>query len=183
MPQLGEIKKGREIRRLGTCKYVWIACETCGKERWVEIRKTGKPKNPLCRLCNSRKGGYASKGLKEREANPNWKGGRGKDGHGYIRILLYPDDLFYPMANKKGYVLEHRLVMAQHLGRCLWPYEVVHHKNGARDDNRPENLRLFTSKSDHTEYERRIRQLEKRVTLLEAENALLNAWAIIDLTA
>jgi hypothetical protein len=76
---------------------------------------------------------------------PKWKGGRRfKNAGGYV--LVYNRDEFPEMkrlGTPGSYLLEHRLVMARHLGRSLASNERVHHKNGKRDDNRIENLELW----------------------------------------
>ena len=72
----------------------------------------------------------------------SWKGGRQRDKDGYIWLRL-PD---HPNANSSGMVAEHRAVMAEKLGHPLVAGWNVHHKNGIRDDNRPENLEIWASK-------------------------------------
>jgi hypothetical protein len=49
----------------------------------------------------------------------------------------------HPRTGNGSYVFEHVLVMEEMLGRYLLPGENVHHRNGVRDDNRPENLELW----------------------------------------
>ena len=76
--------------------------------------------------------------------HPSWQGGRWKSRD---YVLIYMPE--HPCADTRKCVLEHRLVMEQHLGRTLLPTEVVHHINSIRDDNRIENLMLFSSSSEH----------------------------------
>ena len=71
-----------------------------------------------------------------------WNGGRIITKLGYVQIWK-PE---HPNANKSKYIFEHRLVMSEHLGRPLNSWEVVHHKNGIKNDNRIKNLELLITK-------------------------------------
>lgn len=71
-----------------------------------------------------------------------WKGGCLHD-NGYVKVYLpHGHPLEAMCMSSRRYVLEHRLVMAQHLGRCLRREEIVHHRDGIRHHNDITNLEL-----------------------------------------
>ena len=144
-PKIGEVRTGGELGyKYSKNSYIWVSCPECNKQRWLRKDQVGRRKNPgLCYECSHTRYG---------NDNPRWKGGRIKVKGGYIMVKLFPKDFFYPMCNAKGYVMEHRLVVAKRLGRCLQPWEKVHHKNGIKDDNRFSKLKLTTAGSHSIEH-------------------------------
>lgn len=111
------------------CKNCWRAwrqgvCQDCGGV-------TNKKQAKRCKPC----AGKAIRGSN----NYAWKGGRSKNGDGYIVLSSQYD---HQNADSTGRILEHVYVMSEHLGRPLTSDETVHHINGVRDDNRVGNLQL-----------------------------------------
>jgi len=75
---------------------------------------------------------------------------RNKPGRPKTNYCIYQDG--YRMLwvkDEQTYKFEHRLVMERKLGRKLLSNERVHHLNGIRNDNRPENLMLSSTQADH----------------------------------
>lgn len=164
MPEIGEIKRGgKSIQR-----RIYLACPQCGKRRWVALLSTKRlGYTGLCHQCNALVCG----------GNRVKKGYRGKHSNGYVVMKLQPDDFFYPMTGRDGYVFEHRLVVAKRLGRCLQPWEIVHHKDHIRDHNTDDNLQLV-SDIGHKQLsiiEAFISRLQKRNEALRLENKGLKA--------
>ena len=102
------------------------------------------------------------------EQSANWKGGRRvANNQGYIYIYT-PD---HPNATKDGYVLEHRLVLEEVLGRFLEPQEIAHHINGDKTDNRPENIGLLATHGAHvSEHFKAIKEVARLKKILDDNN-------------
>lgn len=95
---------------------------------------------------NGIKARVAAKRDQEGEKNSFWRGGRTQDEFGYVMVRCKE----HPRASKLGgYVPEHILVAENKIGRRLNPDEVVHHINGIKWDNAPDNLCVMT-KSQHS---------------------------------
>ena len=120
-------------------------CTQCGRLFWPSSRHRRCPacrSRDLCACGNEKQNKSATcKSCRTDvgEANGNWKGGRTRHKAGYVMVRV-PD---HPRASL-GYVFEHILVAEELIGRYLVEGESVHHINGVRDDNRPENLELWT---------------------------------------
>lgn len=84
-------------------------------------------------------------GAQVREKNPFWKGGRTIASNGYVLIK----DANNPNADVRGYVYEHRLVAQQLLGRPLTRKEIVHHKDGNKQNNSPDNIEVVVGNQEH----------------------------------
>lgn len=80
------------------------------------------------------------------EKNGYWKGGRTVTGHGYVLVRVGVE---HHLADVRGYAYEHRIVAEQKIGRRLFPNELVHHINGDKQDNRPENLEIVSDQFHH----------------------------------
>lgn len=126
--------------RLGRSKYCSKECQhksmvlPRGKCRLCKRPIVPTKTNPHATFCNRT---CSSRWTAKHRPTTKY---RVKTYHGYI-LVRRPE---HPQATKRGYIMEHRLVMEKMIGRHLEKGEVVHHKNKNKSDNRKRNLELMT---------------------------------------
>jgi len=165
-PRIGDTAQAKVLGYSMRGVMTFAACPVCRRGRWVRP----KDAHNVCAHCVPKKSG---------DNRPRWSGGK-RVKRGYVFVRITKDDPMFVMADHNGWVLEHRLVVARRIGRPLAEGEVVHHINGIKSDNRDSNLQLLVEKRHNShlvtkELQRRLRDLEARVTFLEAENVLLRS--------
>ena len=132
--RLGTVAAGQPLRgeraecEIEDCERPAQAQRLCGThyQRWRQHGNV-QPEHPI--------------GEMPREAPPRTSQGWTSNGYRYVPV----DDDEAHLVDGARYAAEHRLVMARLLGRPLATHENVHHRNGHRSDNRPENLELWTT--------------------------------------
>jgi hypothetical protein len=177
--------------RKGTSKYWQLNDKEWLRRKYIDEQRSAKE---IAEMVGSSVGNIKSAlailGVKTRNAKEalavkypdgrfgdkaaNWKGGKVLN-NGYI--FVYAPD--HPAATPDNpHVQEHRLVMEKVLGRYLREDEVVHHRDGDRQNNDPDNLEVKSRAqhvSDHFKASHEVLEVRQRCAELQTENAQLRA--------
>jgi hypothetical protein len=188
--KIGSKERADKLGMKGREYLTYLTCSVCKVNKWVRKgyednytctscvhRESIKPKNMnkivhkdtcKCHKCRIGKGYFTGKN------NPMWKGGIRNMKSGYVYEYVEPESKFSCMVANgvgRGYVAQHRLVMAKSIDRPLLRQETVHHKNGIKNDNRIENLELW--KSNHNSGQRLEDQIVWAIKILEENNFII----------
>ena len=125
-PYHSETVAAANAKRNPVDTFIEKPCEHCGEP--VRRQRSQYRNRAFCsRVCKSEF--HAARAARRTRAD------------GYVEVYV---GTHYPGASKAGLIREHRKIVQEILGRPLLPEENVHHINGVRDDNRPENLELWS---------------------------------------
>ena len=114
----------------------WICKCECGRVKSVPARSLVSGKS---RSCGCLREDNKKKKSAMRKSNPH-SIKRFYSSDGYV-LFYFPE---HPNCDSNGQLREHVFIMSEHLGRPIDSGETVHHKNGVKDDNRLENLELWS---------------------------------------
>ena len=156
------IKSKSKFNSRNGSKVICI-CDYCNKEFKRSYAFAKRRKHSFCnRNCYG-------KWIKAKWINGEWVSLKDMVEIGSIR-KIESGYIMVKIANKK-WRGEHRFIMEKYLGRKLYPYEIVHHINGIKDDNRVENLELLPEKGKHNTKVQKVYmeniKLKERITELE----------------
>lgn len=138
-----------------------VKCDMCSAPMYRRPSHLAKNKGKYCsKACRNKAyplpDGRNLPPAKYGASNPAWKGGvtlrHRRGNYVQVRYLKAPEDARL-MARKDGYVMEHRLVMAQWIGRTLLRSEVVHHIDHRPLNNPRKNLELWPDNRSHKLWE------------------------------
>lgn len=124
-------------------------CDECGHEQWVSYWNLVRKERHICRYCScthtakNRKSIPWNRGTKQ---NPKKVGTFYVNSGGYISVWVGE----HTLDNKSGgYYLEHRIQSEVKLGRSLTKQEIVHHIDGDKVNNTPDNLYVCANNKHH----------------------------------
>lgn len=148
---------GFEIRHAsGFARYAICNCDCGQKDKAIRVDGLYRGAVVSCGCFLREQFIQRTRGIKRNipsgAASVLWKGGRVVNYHGYVLVKVGRN---HPWADKQGYILEHRLIVGQVLGRKLEPHEPVHHKDHNKTNNALENLEYCSSPAWHGVHHRK----------------------------
>lgn len=180
MPEIGDLARAKDIGKSGSEVWIWTPCSSCGHCRWVVRHSLKSGRQKICLSCAQKANGLRGFNRPGMRRKPDGY----RDTSGYRSVYLPADHRFVGMAQKGGCILEHRLIMAEHLDRPLLKIEQVHHCGTRyslgsyedKGDNRIENLELMPNPATHNKRSAcGSCQLVREIRLLQ--------WQVKELTA
>jgi hypothetical protein len=137
-------------------RFCNTTCDLCGTPMYRRPNALAKNEGKFCSRACRNKAHPLPNGdnlpVMMGANNPAWKGGvtlrRRKGNYGSVRYVRCPRHLL-EMSRRDGYVMEHRKVMADWVGRMLTRTEVVHHLDHKPLNNERTNLELWPDNRSH----------------------------------